>query len=66
MEEAGFQTLELVSSQSLAGDVQRHLALFAERQPELYPWVMHELIELANEPAILGSGFHILYIGKKP
>jgi ubiquinone/menaquinone biosynthesis C-methylase UbiE len=66
MEKAGFQTLELVSSQSIAGDVQPHLALFAERQPDLYPWVMRELIELANEPTILGSGFHILYIGNKP
>ena len=66
MESAGFQTLELISSQSNAADIQKHLALFAERQPELYDWALAEIIELANEPSILGSGFHILYIGRKP
>jgi len=66
MESAGFQTTELISSQSNAADVQKHLALFAERQPELYEWAMAEFIEQANEPSILGSGFHILYIGQKP
>ncbi len=66
MESAGFQTIDLISSQSNTADVQKHLALFAERQPELYEWVLAEIIELANEPSILGSGFHILYIGRKP
>ena len=66
MEAAGFQTSELISSQSNAADVQKHLALFAERQPELYEWALAEFIEQANEPSILGSGFHILYIGEKP
>jgi 2-polyprenyl-3-methyl-5-hydroxy-6-metoxy-1,4-benzoquinol methylase len=66
VEFAGFETLDLICSQSIAGDVQGHLALFAERQQELYPWVMDEIIELANDPSILGSGFHILYIGRKP
>jgi ubiquinone/menaquinone biosynthesis C-methylase UbiE len=66
MESAGFQTTELVASQSSAADRQKDLALFAERQPELYEWIMAEFIEQANEPSILGSGYHILYIGKKP
>jgi hypothetical protein len=66
MESGGFETTDLVASQSNAGDVQKHLALFAERQPELYEWAMAELIEQANEPSILGSGYHILYIGRKP
>ncbi len=66
MEGGGFETLELVSSQSNAGHIQRHLALFAERQPELYEWALAEFIKQANEPSILGSGFHILYIGRKP
>jgi ubiquinone/menaquinone biosynthesis C-methylase UbiE len=65
MEAAGFQTSALISSQSNAADVQKHLALFAERQPELYEWALAEFIEQANEPSILGSGFHILYIGEK-
>jgi ubiquinone/menaquinone biosynthesis C-methylase UbiE len=66
MESAGFETTELLSSQSNGGDIQKHLALFAERQPELYQWLLKEMIELANEPSILGSGFHMLYIGGRP
>lgn len=66
MESVGFETLDLVSSQSLAGDVQKHLAQFSQNQPELYEWVLAELVEVANEPSILGSGFHIMHIGRKP
>jgi ubiquinone/menaquinone biosynthesis C-methylase UbiE len=66
MEQSGFRTTELVSSQSIAGDVQGHLALFAERQPELYAWVIDELVKLANDPTIIGSAWHLLYIGRKP
>jgi ubiquinone/menaquinone biosynthesis C-methylase UbiE len=66
METAGFETVELVSSQSNAGHIQKHLALFAERQPGLYEWALAEFIKQANEPSILGSGFHILHIGRKP
>jgi 2-polyprenyl-3-methyl-5-hydroxy-6-metoxy-1,4-benzoquinol methylase len=66
MEAAGFQMMDLISSQSIAGHRQKHLAGFAEKQPELYEWVMSELIEMANEPSIIGSGFHLLYIGRKP
>jgi len=66
MERLGFRTIDLVSSQSVAGDVQAHLALFAERQPELYKWVLDELVKLADDPTIIGSAWHLLYIGQKP
>jgi ubiquinone/menaquinone biosynthesis C-methylase UbiE len=66
MERSGFRTVELVSSQSIAGDVQAHLALFRERQPELYDWVLGELVMLANDPTVIGSAWHLLYIGQKP
>jgi hypothetical protein len=66
MEHHKFRTVELVSSQSVAGDVQAHLALFAERQPELYKWVINELVKLANDPTIVGSAWHLLDIGQKP
>ncbi len=66
MEAGGFETVDLISSQSHAAHIQEHLALFAERQPELYEWALAEFIQQANEPSILGSGFHILYIGRKP
>jgi 2-polyprenyl-3-methyl-5-hydroxy-6-metoxy-1,4-benzoquinol methylase len=66
MTRVGFQTLGLISCQSVAGDVQGHLSLFKERQPELYPWVMEELVKLANDPTAIGSAWHLLYIGRKP
>jgi len=66
MERSGFRTVDLISSQSVAGDVQGHLALFAERQPDLYAWVLEELVKLANDPTIVGSAWHLLYIGSKP
>lgn len=66
MEAAGFETIDLISSQSVAAHRQKHLAEFGEKHPELHEWVMAEFIEQANEPSILGSGFHILYIGRKP
>jgi len=66
MEGPGFQTVELVSSQSIAADRQKHLSQFKEKQPELYPWVMERLVALSNDPTTVGSGFHLLYIGQKP
>lgn len=66
MEAAGFETVDVVSSQSIVADRQKHLSQFKEKQPELYPWVMERLIENANDPATVGSGFHLLYIGRKP
>lgn len=66
MEAAGFETIDLISSQSVAAHRQKHLAEFGEKHPELHEWVIGELIELANEPSIIGSGFHLLYIGRKP
>ena len=66
MESAGFDTVDLVSSQSIAADRQKHLSQFKEKQPDLYPWVMERLIESANDPTTVGSGFHMLYIGRKP
>lgn len=66
MEAAGFETIDLISSQSIAAHRQTHLDQFREKHPELYEWVLDEMIELANEPSIVGSGFHLLYIGRKP
>ncbi|HEV8574133.1 MAG TPA: class I SAM-dependent methyltransferase [Dehalococcoidia bacterium] len=66
MESVGFRTLDLISSQSIAADRQKHLSLFKEKQPDLYPWVMERLIATANDPTTVGSGFHMLYIGQKP
>lgn len=66
MQACGFQTIDLVSSQSVAADVQRDLAAFAERQPELYDWLFERLVSAANEPSALGSAWHLLYIGRRP
>jgi ubiquinone/menaquinone biosynthesis C-methylase UbiE len=66
MEAAGFETIDLVSSQSIAADRQKHLSQFKEKQPDLYPWVIERLIDSANDLTTVGSGFHLLYIGRKP
>jgi ubiquinone/menaquinone biosynthesis C-methylase UbiE len=65
MEAAGFETLALISSESLVDAVQKNLAAFKERQPELYPWLLEKLIDVANEPSIIGTAGHLLYIGRK-
>lgn len=66
MEATGFQTADLVASESIANSVQKHLTAFKERQPELYSWVLDRLINIANEPSIVGNTGHFLYIGRKP
>jgi ubiquinone/menaquinone biosynthesis C-methylase UbiE len=65
MEAAGFETLALISSESLVDAVQKNLAAFKERQPDLYPWLLEKLIDVANEPSIIGTAGHLLYIGRK-
>jgi ubiquinone/menaquinone biosynthesis C-methylase UbiE len=66
IEAAGFETLELVSSESIADPVQKHLAAFKDDEPELYEWVLERLIAIANQPSIVGNAGHLLYIGRKP
>ena len=66
MENADFSTLEIVASESIADPVQKHIASFRERQPELHDWVLGRLIDIANESSIIGTAGHILYIGRKP
>jgi hypothetical protein len=65
MEAAGFVTIDIASSQSILADRQKDLSQFKEKQPDLYPWVMERAIACANDPATVGSGFHMLYIGRK-
>lgn len=66
MEMAGFETIDIISTESIGDPVQKDLVAFKEHQPELYPWVLERLIELANEPTAIGSGSHLMYIGRKP
>ncbi|MEX0683863.1 MAG: methyltransferase domain-containing protein [Dehalococcoidia bacterium] len=66
LEGAGFQTIDLISSESVLGGFQKNLASFETRQPERYPWVIERATEIANEPSIVGTGWHLLYIGQKP
>ena len=65
MESAGFDSVELIASECIVDAVQKDLASFAERQPELMPWVIEKLIALANEPSIVGNAGHFLYIGRR-
>jgi ubiquinone/menaquinone biosynthesis C-methylase UbiE len=65
MEAAGFEMIDLISSQSIVADRQKDLSQFKEKQPDLYPWVMERLIATANDPTTVGGGFHMLYIGRR-
>jgi ubiquinone/menaquinone biosynthesis C-methylase UbiE len=65
MEAHAFETVDLISSESLIDVVQKNLTSFKERQPDLYPWLLDKLIDVANEPTIIGSAGHFLYIGRR-
>src|SRR5947199_423694 len=58
MERHGFRTVELVSSQSVAGDVKGHLAIIDERKPELYSKLIDELVNMANDQTIYSYACH--------
>jgi SAM-dependent methyltransferase len=65
LEGAGFDSLELIGSESLIGGAEERLPLLSERQPHVEEWVIERLIEVAREPSIVGSSWHLLYIGRK-
>ena len=65
MEAPGFETIDLISSESLVDAVQKNLASFKDRQPDLYPWLLEKLVAVANDSSIVGSAGHLLYIGRK-
>lgn len=66
MEHAGLDMLELIASESLVGGAEERLASIDLHQPHLGNWVEERLIEIAREPSVIGSSWHLLYIGRKP
>jgi 2-polyprenyl-3-methyl-5-hydroxy-6-metoxy-1,4-benzoquinol methylase len=66
MESVGIESLELIASESLMGGGEDRLPLMKERQPHLDGWVLDHLTEVAREPSVIGSSWHLLYIGRKP
>lgn len=66
LEAAGFQSLELIGSETVLAGSEALLDSLDEKQPHLSGWVMERLIEVAREPSVVGAAWHLLYIGRKP
>jgi hypothetical protein len=66
MENAGFETLRLIGSESVAGGMSAAQWNYWRTQGEEAYWEIMEIIfEMAVNPAILGMSSHLLYIGRK-
>lgn len=66
LEEAGFQSIELIGSETVLGGAEALLDAVEEKQPFLSDWVRERLIAVAREPSVVGAAWHLLYIGRKP
>ncbi|MCR8645020.1 class I SAM-dependent methyltransferase [Paenibacillus sp. N1-5-1-14] len=66
MESCGFETLNLISSSSVAGAMQpEQFDYWRDRGGEEYNRMMELVYKAAADPSILGVGSHLLYIGKR-
>ena len=61
----GFAQECLLASQSVAPDLQRTLAELAENDEAAFETALAVLLQVANEPSILGMSSHLLYVGRK-
>ncbi len=55
----------LLSSESIAPDLQDRLAVLTTTDPETYRAALDALVRTAAEPSILGMSHHLLYVGRK-
>ena len=62
----GFTQRTLLASESVAPDLQRHLAELAQSDPVTYEATLDALLSVAAEPSILGLASHLLYVGRRP
>jgi SAM-dependent methyltransferase len=65
MEGAGFETLALVSAESLSNAVPGPLREIAGNGGPLYSRLLDIFEQVAPEPSLLGSSGHLLYVGRK-
>lgn len=64
MESHGFETIQLIGSSSIGGLLSQEQIIYWEERGD-YPKLLDLLIELAQDPSILGVSSHLLYIGLK-
>ncbi|MCM3634113.1 class I SAM-dependent methyltransferase [Paenibacillus camelliae] len=64
MEKHGFETIDVVASSSIGGLLSSDQIKVWEDKGELQ-MLMSLLVELANDPSVLGISSHLLYIGRR-
>ncbi|MBB3112081.1 ubiquinone/menaquinone biosynthesis C-methylase UbiE [Paenibacillus phyllosphaerae] len=66
MEAAGFETLALIASESIAGAMGAEAwAHWRSQGQEAFEHMMQLICERAADPSILGSAAHLMYVGRK-
>jgi len=64
-ERRGFQSITLVASEGMFADEAGDLKAIRTDEPERFSPVWILLLKTADEPSILGSAAHLLYVGRK-
>lgn len=65
LEKYGLKTIDLLADTSFAAPYAQQLAELAASDPKAYETVMEIIISTANDPSILGTSIHLLYVGQK-
>ena len=65
MEKYGLATVELLADTGFAGPYAEQLAELAASDPQAYQTVLGIIVKTANDPSLLGTSVHLLYIGEK-
>jgi SAM-dependent methyltransferase len=61
----GFATLALLASEGIAWGIQEALAEMSVDDPQAYQVMLDLVIRTADDPDILGTSDHLLYVGEK-
>jgi SAM-dependent methyltransferase len=61
----GFAMRALLATQNIVPDLQEPLAALALSDPDTHRATMDTLVHLADDPSILGTANHLLYVGQK-
>jgi SAM-dependent methyltransferase len=64
-ERHGFETVELLASEGIAWGIQDALAEMVAEDPEAYRVMLDLVLRTADDPSILGTTDHLLYVGRK-
>ncbi|GFN33526.1 hypothetical protein PCURB6_37860 [Paenibacillus curdlanolyticus] len=64
MERGGFETVELIGSSSIGALLTNEQKQYWIERGE-YDRLVQFIISMASDPAVLGTSYHWLYIGKK-